>query len=373
MAEETFTETNKISYWGNLKNSFSGIIVGLILFLASFCILWTNEGNNVAGLAKANFADKTAIEIETDSIDRANDGKLVQLSGMATTDKTLTDKMISVPNVFALKRNVEMYQWKENSETVKKDELGGSTTETTTYSYEKVWSSSEIDSENFKKTYYKNPAFKIKSDCIHAESGKLGDFKLTSKQINSMTDYSKYEELPQKSEYKIYDNMYYSSIDPENPKIGDIRISYEIIPSGTDISIIGQQRPNNTITSMRYKDHMVYIQQSGLKTKDEMLHTFRRNNKIFTNLARIGGWLLMYIGLSMIINPLVVIFKVVPFVESIVGFLTGGVLLLISAALSLLTIAIAWFAFRPVLSIILLVIIAGIVFALKGKFQAAKK
>ena len=373
MAEESFTETTNISYWDNIKNSFSGIIIGLVLFIASFFVLWSNEGKNVAGLAIANFADKTAVEISAETPDRSNDGKLVQLADKATTNETLTDKIITVPNTFALKRNVEMYQWEENVKTESKDNMGGSTTETKTYSYEKVWSSHEIDSENFKKTSYVNPPFKIKSDRFYAGKGELGSFKLTSKQIQSMSDYSQYENLPQKSGFRIYDNMYYTSIDPENPKIGDIRISYEIVPSGVDISIIGQQRPNNTIASMRYKDNLVYIQQSGIKTKDEMIHTYKNHNKIFTNLIRFAGWLMMFIGLNMLISPLVVIFKVVPFVESIVGFLSGGVLFLVSVALSLFTIAVAWFAYRPLLSALLLLIICAIVFALKGKFLSSKK
>ena len=372
MSEE-FTETTKISYWGNIKNSLSGLIFGIVLFLASFVVLWMNEGHNVTQLATASFVDKTAIEISAEKADRANDGKLIQVSGNATTDTTLTDKIISVPNTFVLKRNVEMYQWEEDIKTDTKDEMGGSTTETKTYSYEKVWSSHEIDSSNFKKQSYVNPPFTIKSETYYAEKGKLGDFKLTTKQTHAMNDYSGYEDLPQKAEYKIYNNMYYKGLDPENPRIGDVRISYEVVPSGTDISIIGQQRPNNTITSMRHKDNMVYIQQSGDKTKDEMVYTFEKNNKFFTNLVRILGWFMMFIGLNMVISPLVVIFKVVPFVESIVGGLSKGVIFLITLALSLLTIAIAWFAYRPTLSIILLLVIGGIFFALKGKFKSAKE
>ena len=144
MSEE-FTETTKISYWGNIKNSLSGLIFGIVLFLASFVVLWMNEGHNVTQLATASFVDKTAIEISAEKADRANDGKLIQVSGNATTDTTLTDKIISVPNTFVLKRNVEMYQWEEDVKTDTKDEMGGSTTETKTYSYEKVWSSHEID------------------------------------------------------------------------------------------------------------------------------------------------------------------------------------------------------------------------------------
>ena len=369
---EEFTETRKISYWENIKNSFSGIIFGLILFIASFFVLWNNEGNNVRGIETAKYLDKTVIEISAENIDRANDGKAVQVSGKATTEETLSDKIVSLPNTFTLVRKVEMYQWQENVKTESKDELGGGTTEKKTYSYEKVWSSNEIDSSEFKKSSYANPTFPIKSDRIYAETGKLGDFKLTTNQIERIGGYKEFDDLPQRSQYKIFNNMYYRSDSPENPQIGDIRISYKYVPSGVYISMIGQQRPNNTLSNIKFKDHMVFVQQDGDKTKDEMIYSYKSQNKLSTNIFRFVGWLIMYLGLNMLINPLVVIFKVIPLLESLVGMLTDGVMFLISLSLSLLTISIAWFAYRPLLSVCLLVIIAGIVFILKNKIKASK-
>ena len=85
---ESYTETTKISYLENIKNSISGVIFGILLFIGSFIVLWMNEGNNVAQLGKANYMSKNAIEISAENIDRANDNKLVQLSGKAITDAT---------------------------------------------------------------------------------------------------------------------------------------------------------------------------------------------------------------------------------------------------------------------------------------------
>ncbi len=370
---DSFTETTKISYGKNLKNSLAGMIAGIILFLLSFVVLWINEGHNVNQIFKANYMEKNAVEISADNISRENDNKLVQLSGSAITDTTLTDGLITIPNVFVLKREVEMYQWKENVSTESKDNLGGSTTETKTYSYEKVWSDREIDSSEFKKSGYVNPKFPVQSEEVYAESGKLGAFTLTSKQTHAMSAYSKYTNLPEKSEYKIYEGDYYKGNDPLNPSIGDIKISYEYVPSGTNISIIAQQRADNTLTNLTLKKTSVYLQQNGLKTKEEMINSFRQNNTIFTNLTRFVGWLIMFIGLNLLINPLVVIFKVVPLVQNIVGFLTTGVVFLISLILSLLTIALAWLAYRPMLSVCLLVIIGGIVYLIKTKIKPAPK
>ena len=370
---DLFTESTKISFGQNIKNSLSGVIFGLILFLLSFVILWWNEGNNVAQIYKANYMAKNAIEVSAEQINRENDNKLIHVSGKATTDATLTDNIITIPNAFVLKRTVEMYQWQENVQTESKDELGGGTTETKTYSYEKVWSEDAINSEDFEKAGYNNPKFPIQSEDFYAEKGKLGEFNLTSRQTNAMNDCIEYTNLPQKWEYKINNGMYYKGSNPDSPNIGDIRISYEYVPSGINISIIGQQKANDTITNMELKNSFAYLQTDGLKTKDEMINSFRKGNKFFTNLIRFVGWLLMFIGLNMLINPLVVLFKIVPFASRLVGFLTSGIMFLVSLILSLLTIAIAWFAYRPMLSIGLLVAICGIIYLIKTKYKQAEQ
>lgn len=370
---DSFQETKKITYWENIKNSFSGMLAGLVLFLASFVVLWMNEGHSVSQINKAKFMNKAAIEVEANQIDRANDGKLIHVSGNATTNEKLTDEIISVPNAFVLKRKAEMYQWSEKTKKETKDELGGGTTETTTYSYEKVWSSHPIDSSNFRKTSYHNPSFDMESVSVYAKTGKLGDYKLTEKQSQSMGDLSEYTELPANPNYKVYENMYYKGYNPQNPQIGDIRISYQYVPSGVDISIIAQQKSDNTLTSMLNKGKSVYLQQSGIKTKDEMITKFKQDNVLLTNIIRFLGWFLMFTGMNMLLNPLVVIFKVVPFVARVVGFLSKGVVMLITLALSLLTIAIAWFAYRPFLSIFLIALIAGVVFGVKKLIEQQKK
>ena len=180
----------------NTHSTFSFLSIPCRKFLASFVVLWLNEGNNVAQLKKADYMGKNAVEISAQNIDRANDNKLVQVSGKAETTETLTDKIITVPNTFALSRKVEMYQWEENVKTEKNDNMGGSTTETKTYTYEKVWSDHEINSDNFKKTSYSNPKFTIKSEDVYAQTGKLGEFNLTTKQTEEMHGYTTFENLP---------------------------------------------------------------------------------------------------------------------------------------------------------------------------------
>lgn len=65
---------------------------------------------------------------------------------------------------------------------------------------------------------------------------------------------------------------------------------------------------------------------------------------------------MMFIGLKLVLKPLSVIGSIIPFIGDIIAIGTGIVAFFIALPLSLITIAIAWFSARPLISIILLII-----------------
>jgi len=98
-------------------------LLGLILFVVAFPLLFWNEGRAV------------------------------------TTYKTLTDPVFEVSaKALKLRRTAEMYQCKESSSSETTKKLGGGTETVTEYSYSKTWSEQSINSDNFKKSYeHPNP------------------------------------------------------------------------------------------------------------------------------------------------------------------------------------------------------------------------
>lgn len=365
MGENEYTETVTRSYGENVKNSIGGIVFGLLLFVLSIVLLWNNEGNLANKNEIAKFINKEAIPVESVKVDTANNNKLISTTGEATTEAKLTDGIITVPQALVLNRNVEMYQWQENQETKSETKMGGSTTETTTYTYEKVWSDHQIDSSKFHKTSYYNPPFTLKSERFEAKTGKFGDFKLCPIQTSSFHNLSDYTELPENSRYKICDNYYYKGNNIEQPSIGDIRISYSYVPSGTQISVVGVQRADKTITPMISKNGKIYIQYEGLLSQNEVIEKYRQGNAFTTNLFRLIGFLMMFFGLNMMLKPLSMVLSFIPLFANLVSAITGGIVFLISAILSLTVIAISWLCFRPVLAIVLFIIIAGLIYLIK--------
>ncbi|MGD9173519.1 MAG: TMEM43 family protein, partial [Desulfobacterales bacterium] len=74
-----------------------------------------------------------------------------------------------------------MYQWKESKNRKTRKKLGGGKETVTTYSYNKSWSSSLIDSSNFNKPGgHQNPgAMPYQSAEFIADEVSLGEFKLS--------------------------------------------------------------------------------------------------------------------------------------------------------------------------------------------------
>lgn len=90
-------------------------------------------------------------------------------------------------------------------------------------------------------------------------------------------------------------------------------------------------------------------------------------------LIRLGGFLLMFFGLQKVFKPFAVLGDVLPVLGNVVGMGTSIVSFFISLPCALVTIAIAWLVYRPVLGIALLAAAGGmIVFFLKKKKAAAK-
>src|SRR5208337_768512 len=125
---DSYTESTSQSWGSRLMESIKGVLVGLVLFIAAFPVLWMNEGCAVKNAKGLDEGEKKVMSVKADAVvDTANNGKLIHLSGMATTDELQTDKNFGISQKgIKLIRKVEMYQWKEESHSEKKKKIGGS-------------------------------------------------------------------------------------------------------------------------------------------------------------------------------------------------------------------------------------------------------
>lgn len=371
---DSYTEVEDVSLFGRLKESIGAAVGGGVLFLASFVILFSNEGCSVKNAKAIEAGAKSVISLSSiEKIDSANNGKLVHFSGPTTLSQKVSDPEMGVSvEALKLQRTVEMYQWKETSTTKKEKKIGGGEKRTKVYKYKKDWSSSLINSSNFKvkKGHYNPTSMPYESKMVINEGVTVGAFKIPSDLFSSM---SGFEPLKITSEekhglkpaisalYKVQSDGTLYKGNPETPEIGDVRIDFSVVPSG-DVSIIAAQNGSSVAPHQTTEDRKTYLISKGSQTADQMFKAQAEANKMMTWLLRLGGFLAMAIGLYMVFKPLATMADVLPFLGSLLSFGLGIFAGLVAFFLSLITIAIAWLFYRPVLAIILLAIgIGGIV------------
>lgn len=384
MGDDSFTETATTGWFSRIGDSIKGILFGLVMVAAAFPVLFTNEGCAVKTRKTLDQGSKEFVHAEAATVDPANEGKLVHLTGKASTPTQLSDEKFKVSSQsLMLKREVEMYQWKEETSQETKKKLGGGTETTTTYQYEKGWHKGRIDSSNFKQQDgHLNPPPRVSNASWTAKDIILGGYTLNESLVGKISSYQTihiHDDAASKAVVTankllhVHNGGYYWGKSPDAPEVGDLRISFKQVASPTEVSVIAQQKGSGFEPFTGKSGAKIYMLQVGNHSPAAMFESARQGNKIRTWLVRLGGILLMFIGFSLIFKPLSVIADVLPLAGTIVGIGTGIVAFLLTIPLSLITIASAWIFYRPLIGVPLLIAAGVGIFFLVKKVISYKK
>ena len=384
------TETETIGWGQRLGGSIKGVVAGLALFIAGFPVLFLNEGNYVKMAKALDEGEGACVEVESNAeVDPEMNGRLVHMSGRAETDDILSDDAFGVSvNAIRLSRKVEMYQWIEHSKTTEKKKLGGKVEKTTVYTYSKDWSGELVSSADFKESGHDNPAsMEFSSETKYAANVRFGAFRLNEKQIKRIGSEQAYAfptsfvckvDRVQVQGTTIYvpepatrENKLNNRKVAAQPRIGDMRVTFEVVYPH-DVSLVAKQKGDTFVGYTAKTGKKVDLFSDDVKDAAEMFASARSGNSLFTWIVRIVGFFMMFIGISMILKPLSVLCDVLPILGDIVEMGAGIVAVLVALPCAIVTIAVAWLFYRPVIGIILLAVAGFFVWKLYMKRRAAK-
>lgn len=374
-----------VSWLERIKQSVLGALIGFILVLGAIVLLFWNEGRAVTTARSLAEGASTVVTVSSTAVDAANEGKLVHTTGKVTTDETLEDDEFGIEaEGIRLVRTVEMFQWHEKTTKETKTKLGGGEETVTTYSYSTDWSDEPIDSSKFEQAEdHGNPAMEFESGAFQVSEAQLDGFALDETVLDEVNGEQAMKLAPaQKSDIEaaysgseklsIVDGGIYLGDNPKKPAIGDYRISYKLVPLGT-ISVVAKQSGNSFD---RYQtkagDQLLLVESGNVSAAEMFAHAVSENN-LLSWILRAVGLVLLAVGFAMIMEPLAVIADVIPFLGDIARLGTGLAAFLFTIVVGTTTIAIAWFYYRPVVALGVLVAGVAITFALTRFFRGRKQ
>jgi len=405
----SYSEITNISFFSKLGSSFSGMGMGLVLFIVGTGLLWWNEGDFVATRNALNETQaQTQMVGDARNLGSSFAGKVVHVSGFADTKQVLTDSTFGISQTaIAMNRQVEFYQWVERSEEQTRKKLGGGEETVTTYHYEKQWVSEPVDSSAFHNpsarsrnansqliqvedqelvatdvTFgaYRLPEFLIRSisgdrpfDVKMAEEAKVSMQKSISGVSSSVAVHPASASLAVNTPELVHQqgNVIYVGRSPAAPNVGDVRVTFTAVYPA-DISIIARFNGNTFEKIYTSNGKTVSRLSMGVVSADYMFGKAHSSNSMWTWILRVVGIFLVIGGLKSIVAPLAVLAGVIPLLGTIVGAGTGIVCTLLGGAWSLIIISLAWLRFRPLIGGAMIGIAALLVAVLYFKGRARK-
>ncbi len=364
---DSYTETTTEGWGSRLGGSLIAALIGLILIPIAIVLLYWNEGRAVEAIRALDRGASAIVEVAATPADPKAEGKLVHLTGTMQPGTPARDPVfgVSADGLLRLSRKVEMFQWEEQSKSESRENVGGSKTTTTTYSYHKVWLDHPVDSSHFHvQGNHHNPAMPQQSATFDAGNVVLGAYKVDAPVLGRLTGF---KPLPASGDapsgYRASGDTFYHGDNPTQPEVGDIRVSFAGVPSG--IVSVAAASAGGVLTAWRDRNgYTIALAEPGSVAAAAMFKAEKAAESTLTWILRGVGFVVVLIGFVCIGRPLSMLFAILPFLESIVGAGVFLAAITLSVPVTLFTIAIAWIVHRPVTGLLLLVAAGGGLFLL---------
>ncbi len=344
---------------------------GGLFFLGSVLLLFFSERNGVRWSKALQEGKSNCVEItDINRLNQANNGKLVHLTGFATTDESLNDPEFGVSaTALRLTRSVEIYQYQEEAKP-----------NTGRYSHIPRWVDRPLPSNNFKpddlqpgKTFTNVGTLPCLEEDFQAEAVKVGAYKLSASQVEKMGEGERLPVTNAMLEGLAPDLRRNAIVTPDgyiyfpfraggaadgpglDPQIGDVRVSFNVLKPAT-ISLLCRQSGDSfepyTAASGKPIDRLVI----GSKGSAEMFSVTETEGGSDLWPFRILAFLIMNSGVALLLRPILIATDVLPGLGFVLNFVAYFIALFFTTPLCIMIVAMAWLFERPLYSIPALVL-----------------
>lgn len=341
-------------------------IVGFLLVALGSVALFWNEWRSARAVEALLAAERALVPASLDRVPIEPAGALVHLAGPARPTGPVADPLFPVGAlVLRLDRIVEMQQWRETCE--------GSGNERQCR-HDRVWAEGRIASERFRERlgHENPPAPPFDSERFFPREAGLGAYALGAELLALLP--AAEAALPAPGAELIAagrtlraDGGAFLSGDRDNPAIGDLRVRFRTVPLG-EVSVIAGLDGSVLVPWTAPGGQEVALIRSGILSADELLAGAYERNALTTWGLRLAGVIAVFVGTVLALIRLV---GIVPLLADLKAQNGKTVALLLALAWSLLVIAAAWLVFRPLVSLMALVLAVSAFAALRA-FRARR-
>ena len=385
-----FTTVTRTGFGNRIMGAIVGVPIGIVLIIGSCIMLYWNEGR----VDYSKIASQST-PVQASQVAQSENGKFVSVTGIVSTNQQIGDGAYLKPGPYvAVKRTVEEYAWVQYEQTQSHNNTGGSSTNTTTYTYQEEWTNDPTDSSTFQYPQgHQNPQLPIQSSTIEATSGQVGAYSFDPQTINlptlqSISLSSSNVNLPTAgttttpagtsiaptasptSNLTIAspEYLYGGGGSLTAPQIGAIRISYQALQSGTTVTVFGQLNDGSLVAYTDPNNRTLYdLLYGNRQTAIATLHS--QYEKILWILRGLGI-ALIWVGLMLLFGPLDTLLDFIPIVGEIGGMIVSIITLPLALILGGTVIIVSYSVRHPIDLFIAVILIMAIWI---GIFKLIKK
>jgi hypothetical protein len=368
MADQ-FTETTHTSFGQNILRSLVGIPIGILLFLASFVVLWMTEGrtdwSRVAG------------QTQVASPDRATgaEGRAVSVTGPVTSTEPLGDPEFVLPGPFvALRREVEQFAWVEHQSSNSRSNTGGSTTTQTTYTYATEWTASPQPASAFRlPAGHENPPMAVQSARFVVPRAAVGAWNVDLAHVEFYASDTLPPTTLQRTGRAVTfvpagDRLFGGAGTPDAPHVGDLRVRFRALRSGTVVTAFGQAAGANLVPLQVGGAPWIRVISGD---RPQAIQTLSAEYSTTGWIGRVIGFVMMWIGMLMFLGPVSTFLNVLPMLGSASRFVTVLVTFPLALVLTAATVIVAMLAHSVAALVVTVAALLGLFAALARRRPAA--
>lgn len=354
-------------WFSRIKSAIGGIFFGLIFIIGAIVLQFWNEGRT---LHQRQMLDAGKAEVV--SVDPASPpsgaAMLAHVTGEAKADGTRLDPVFNQPaEGIALRRQVEMYQWKERKESREETKIGGGTVTRTTYHYDQVWDDDLIDSDRFEERVgHENPErFPFDNETWRAERVHISAIDLAPETVAEIGGWKPMapamDRLPANLAASFAQDGEWLTTSSGSPRIGDVRINFARSPDGV-VSAVGRLQGTSLGADKREQGELLLVER-GSHTADQLFDAAISRNAGIGWALRFAGFVISWVGFGLVFAPIAVFADVLPIAGRFTRMVNGLVSGVLAALLSFFAIISGWLYHRPWALGLILIGLAALIYA----------